>query len=568
MKAPVVRLAVAALVCWLFGCGDRPTAVDPEVVATFSGGAVRAADVDREILALPLAQRRPADGDRVAWYGQIAREIALRELCLEAADHSGLANDPTLARRLDELRRTLTVDDYLERTLPDLPAIDDAEVARYFGEHGAELGSPARRLVSHIFRRRTAGEEAGPLVAELSRLRERALAGERFGALAAAHSDSETRHQDGALGWITRGSLSPELDRLVFSLEVGVPSPPITTASGVHLFLVEDELAEVSPSLDQARPLIRRLLEQERLEEAVSRLVGDSSPAGSWVATGDQLRALLAGGDPQAAVLRVGELEETVAGLGERMQAASRESGTSASPELAEQVLRTLYRREVLYQQALAAGLEGGGELERRRHAARRQVLADAFLQHRVESSLEDDEATLLAHYQAGRLRYSSPLRLRLELLRVPIGSRSNQHLALLEERRDRLDQGLTTLADLAAELGGEVEDTGWTTLAELSARAGRLPQLAPRLEPGRHTPPYRTQDHLETARLVGRQDPAPLPWAEVRDQVRDDYLAEHGAELRQAVAERLLAEAGFALVPERLEALSVAAAQAPEPGP
>ena len=58
--------------------------------------------------------------------------------------------------------------------------------------------------------------------------------------LARANSDSETRANDGQVGWVDRGAMAPQLDRVVFSLKEGEVSEPVAVPSGAVLLYARE----------------------------------------------------------------------------------------------------------------------------------------------------------------------------------------------------------------------------------------------------------------------------------------------------------------------------------------
>jgi len=61
-----------------------------------------------------------------------------------------------------------------------------------------------------------------------------------FGSLARAHSDDPgSAEQGGELGWVRRGRLVPEFERVAFTIEVGTISDPVKTVFGYHIIQVE-----------------------------------------------------------------------------------------------------------------------------------------------------------------------------------------------------------------------------------------------------------------------------------------------------------------------------------------
>jgi peptidyl-prolyl cis-trans isomerase C len=536
-------------------CRRAPAPPPSPAVATFTGGAVTAADVDQAVLDLPPQRRQPEDGDLLAWYERIAREIAVQRLLLVEARQAGLDKDPEVVRAGAEVRKQATVDVFLEKDVARPGRPSEAELRAFYDDHRAEFEARPARLAQHIFRRVDPGGDRAAARAAVAALRARVLAGEEFSALAAEHSDSESRHQKGVLGWVTRGQLAPDLERILFSLEVGVPSEPIATREGVHLFLVSQERPKATYSFPEVRALILRRLTAERWDKSVRDKVGDSLPEGAFVAGGDELRQILAAGDPQALVARVGDFRLTVAELQRRLAAAGAlDPATRAVPPAA--FLAQLRQREVIYRHCAEHGLDRRPEVEARRQRLLDRELAALLLRRKLVQAVEREPAVLEEHYRTNRARFSEPLELRVQKLVIPLAGAANETMARLEGSVGPLDQGRQSLASLAAALGGRVEEQDWATPSQIARTDPRAAGFVMRLRPGRHSPPYRTEKDIVMVRLVERKEPRPLPFDQARERVRDDYLATHRQERYAALSADLLGRAGFKLVQGNLEAL------------
>ena len=75
---------------------------------------------------------------------------------------------------------------------------------------------------------------------EARALRERIDAGEDFSELARAHSTCPSGRDGGSLGSFGKGQMVQEFEDVVFGeLPVGEVSPPVKTAFGFHLIVVD-----------------------------------------------------------------------------------------------------------------------------------------------------------------------------------------------------------------------------------------------------------------------------------------------------------------------------------------
>jgi parvulin-like peptidyl-prolyl isomerase len=550
-----VALASLALVgpCCRQKAAPAPAA---PAVATFDGGSVTAADVDRAVLDLPAGMRQPADGDLLAWYERIARDLAMEDVLVAEARQGGLDRGPDFERARDEARREAVVQVFLAEKLPPPVPPQPREIEAYYVAHIKDFKSPAARATYHIFRRVEPGADPAPVMAEMRRLRARILAGENFVTLAEKYSESETRHQGGLLGIITPGKVSPDLERVVFALKPGVPSEPVKTAAGVHVFLVPAEAAAKTLTLSEVRNAIARVLMVQARQAAIDRLIGTSAAEGSFVPSAEQLRAIAEAGDPSAVVLRAGDFQMTLGQMQARMLAG--QVGISAAGEdtPGHALLVSLERRERTYRLAVQQGFDRNPKTEEVLQRLVDRELAGLRLRKRLVERLDRDPRRLQDYYDANRGRFSSPLRLRIQRLSVPLTGDANRAMARLERARTELDSGRLAFDRLATEVGGTLLEPAWELPTQLAEREQRLASPVSNLKAGHYSSPYRTEDHIEMVKVLERAEPELQALDKVRDKVRADFLATHRADEYGALVQEVLAERHYAVVRPELEAM------------
>lgn len=101
--------------------------------------------------------------------------------------------------------------------------------------------------------------------AKASKAIERLHAKEEFAKVAAEVSEDEsTKASAGQLGWIQRGSLNPDWEPIIFSMEKGDVRGPVTGPQGLHVFHVtEVKQSELKPYADMKEQLARELRRRE-----------------------------------------------------------------------------------------------------------------------------------------------------------------------------------------------------------------------------------------------------------------------------------------------------------------
>ena len=560
-----VRVVAIAGLSAALGCGPggEPVAALRDgdlqgVIAVFDGGRICAAAVDLAVLALPPDQRLPEDGDFAAWHAGIVRRLALQRIVTDDALSSGLDREVDLVAWRTELQRQVVTALYAERHLPVVEGPDRGELRTYYERHVDRLRRREQRLVYHIFRRLPPQGDRSGLLHELGELRAQIMAGASFTQLAAERSESESRHRQGLLGWIERGDLQPEVDQIVFELEVGAVSQPVPAAGGAHLFLVREAVADETLAFADIEPVLRRQLLAQRRETTLMARVGKELPADSFVPGPEDLLRILSADDPATVVLRIGGFTLRLDALERRLAAVRYHTGLHVAPRSL--LMSSILRRELIYQYCVRSGFVAEPEVADRLAKRVAAAMEQAFLRRRLLAEITAEEDRLRAYHRLHQKRFSEPLRLRLRRLSLPLNSEANARMATLEARHPELDHGATALEQLAAELGGELEELGWLTLQELSASSPRAAQAALELEPGSYSPPFRSESRLELIQLQERREPVPLPFREVRDRVAEDYLLHRGQEVYARLESRLLAGAGFELIERSLDVLTAPA--------
>jgi nitrogen fixation protein NifM len=200
-------------------------------------------------------------------------EAAMQEISGRYTSEEEFSND--LARNgLDAasfataLEREMKVEAILEKVGTRAAGISDMDVELYFQFHPEQFRRPETRLARHILitinetiaenTRSAACQRIETIAARLAK------EPQRFEEQALKHSECPTAMDGGKLGELSRGKLFPELDKSLFELKAGAVSGVLESELGFHVLRC-DAITEASAlNLDQARPHIRKLMEQKR----------------------------------------------------------------------------------------------------------------------------------------------------------------------------------------------------------------------------------------------------------------------------------------------------------------
>jgi peptidylprolyl isomerase len=537
---------VAVLACGRPDSGPRrsgPLGPHRAAVAWLGELAVTAEELDDRVLALP-AQQRPAVGaDLEEWFRQQAREALIERILLAEAEANGVVETDEF-RAAFEVAQTRIAQQLCVTRLPAWPSTRpaEAELRAEFDRVRSALAVPEQRLLSNIFLSMDDPSQSPTVAEQASELRLRVLRGEAFSELARRHSSSESRHRGGEVGWVQLGgTLEPVLEKVVFSLEEGVPSEPVATRSGWHLFQVDQILPARNPTFEEAREhLADQLLARGRQSVVADLLRELVPPPGSMRLQGDALRDALRGGQLETVVIRFGAGERTVADLRRQHQlVAQRLASEAGRPPAPTEVLEQMWNDELLNSHCAqpAVRQEFEAELQTRLDGWQSTALLAQQRRQRLQALAAADEVRLRAFYDSNVDRFMTPVRWTLRRIQLPLDSSAAQNMARWESLAR---SGNESPDEIARRFGGTLDDLGPATIAELRVVHPTLPALVAPLEIGQYAPPYRTRSNLQLVQLVGREAAVPRPFDEVRDQAAAAYAEQYRHDLYEELAEQL----------------------------
>ncbi len=162
------------------------------------------------------------------------------------------------------LYRQCKVNTVLEVVAARAPTVSDVDIGIYYQLHPEQFHRPERREASHIFI--SINPDYAENTAEAALLRAQELCDKlrkkphKFADLALRHSECPTALQGGVLGIVSRGTLYPELDEVLFKLKSGEVSEVVKSEIGFHVLLCKSIQKPETLSLAKATPKIRQLM--------------------------------------------------------------------------------------------------------------------------------------------------------------------------------------------------------------------------------------------------------------------------------------------------------------------
>lgn len=266
----VLTACGVALLATLFGAPNASaaaSALPAGAVALVNGKPVSAA-------ALDDAVRQSGQPDTPALRSAQKGRLIARAVLAQQADREGYVSRPDVARALQEAQEATLVALYLRDKVRPAPVTEE-QVRERYERVVASLGK--KEYKARIIE--LADDAAAQAL--LAQIR----AGAAFDALASRHSLAPSRESGGAMNWVsfpepaTEGrtqGLPLAVAQSIANLPPGtVSAAPIAAGNARYLVKVEQVRAVTTPPYEQAAPSLRRALEAQEMQRALSALLAD-----------------------------------------------------------------------------------------------------------------------------------------------------------------------------------------------------------------------------------------------------------------------------------------------------
>lgn len=284
------------------------------VVAVINDSIILASELEARLVAvrgeaMQIADPRERERRLSKLTSQVLDEMVNEELIVQAAQEAKVEVDSSeVQAALDEIKQNNNLDDEglkaalaaqgytlsnykndLRRQIMRLRAVNqlvapkvqvtEEDVRARYAEMQRRSQSVSAVQLAHILFRlpdHPTEQQLAEAKDKAAKAMARVQGGEDFTKVAAEMSeDDSTKATGGQLGWFQRGSINPEWESIVFSMEKGDVRGPITGQQGLHVFQVtEVKNTELKPFADMKEQLMRELRRRE-LDKATQTWLED-----------------------------------------------------------------------------------------------------------------------------------------------------------------------------------------------------------------------------------------------------------------------------------------------------
>jgi peptidyl-prolyl cis-trans isomerase C len=186
-------------------------------------------------------------------------------------DRSLQASGLTRQQYLKNLQRRMTLERLIKQRIFQPSRVGPAALRAYYNKNTIKFKRPeqihARLILAAIDAQKSDPEQERKAKEKIDKVYQELKAGKDFAALAGQYSDDFYKVKGGDLGWVHRGRLEPDFEKVAFNLPVGKFSEPFRTPYGYNLMKVEGREPVRQMKFEEVRTTLQAELEQKKYQE-------------------------------------------------------------------------------------------------------------------------------------------------------------------------------------------------------------------------------------------------------------------------------------------------------------
>ena len=166
-----------------------------------------------------------------------------------------------------EITRGLALEQLIKNHVIKEVDVTEEESRAFYDQNASLFQKPERVQAKHILIKMEADatdEHKVQARRKIESVRQKAMAGEDFAALATAHSEGPSSAKGGDLGYFSRGQMVKPFEDAAFALQTGEISEVVETQFGYHIIKVTDRQKDSVVAYEDAQAQIVERLKQER----------------------------------------------------------------------------------------------------------------------------------------------------------------------------------------------------------------------------------------------------------------------------------------------------------------
>ncbi len=191
-------------------------------------------------------------------------QMISEKLLIQEAKDMGLEEDKDILEQIKKMTEQILAQALIEREILDKIGVNDEEVLDYYEQN---KDSFTEKEQVHLYNILLETEE------EAQNVLEQLKAGEDFSEIAIEKSSGPSAAQGGDLGYVAKGTIIPEIEEVVFALELEELSEVVKTDFGFHILKINEKKPETVKNLEEVKEEILQTLLPDKQKEAFENLL-------------------------------------------------------------------------------------------------------------------------------------------------------------------------------------------------------------------------------------------------------------------------------------------------------
>lgn len=238
---------------------DVETILPPEtILASFEGQTITLGEFNQIWEQVPEEYKLQLDKSIVL------DQVISEKLLIQEANNMGLEKDNDVLEQIKKMTEQILVQALIQREILDKVAVNDEEVSEYYEQN---KGSFTEKEQIHLYNILLESEE------DAQDILEQLKAGGDFSEIAKEKSTGPSAAQGGDLGYLTKGTVIPEIEEVVFALELEELSEVVKTDFGFHILKITEKKPETVKTLEEVKEEIIQTLLPTKQKEAFENLL-------------------------------------------------------------------------------------------------------------------------------------------------------------------------------------------------------------------------------------------------------------------------------------------------------
>lgn len=554
-----IGITVLLLVTLSLGCSkqneDTPSPQLQTIIASWDGGKLPLSEWLHSFRELesPEAYASLTVGEAVL---QLGHEWVAEKVLAERAREAGFNRDPKMVTKLDELREERLVALYLRQNVDEKIVIKNSDLKTFYEENKDRFMSPAKYTYYRIFvsNSKHGKEEAKRIAQECWARIEN---GANFHDMVGQYSDTPEPKKNQLHGPFSAGEMPAEIEKVILDTPLRHHSSVVERSEGYVILYPESKTEGVARDFNSVSETIwKELFSKEQTDKSEELLRGLQTKYQVTLhkelfdAAEVKPDAILLEINPGGLIYSWGEFQ------------AFTESRQETSRQDREKSLELFARRKLLLNHAKQIKFNDTDYFYKRFRPVEARVLADYFMELKVDSEVNLSEQEILDYYDKNPDEFRRPSRVEAwhlsKKIRYPLNASDKDRMAeeqkvlgqLLEIRKRIMEQGESFVT--WASRFTDYEDGGYLGWQPLLALPPAWVSVVATLEEGEISMPIRVSDTYELVLRGGLEDAGVMKFEVIRDKVEEAAKARKIAEARRQYIESLLLEVNvkYALEP------------------